>query len=357
MRSFYFILLFFLVISCQESKISEIDSYKASKVADSQELETRFNKQITENIDAQKNASISLANFIVASKTVDNLKETLATVEDSADNFLINKKSKSNNKKSSETDTLDNFKPDVNTNTEPAPNHQKIDNGALLLNVRNYDETHKKVAEIASKYQANITNEKEYTTDFHKSNFMEIQVSPENFNTLMTEFKNLAVIIRQKYIWQQAENENFLKFQSQMTSTQNNIIRLESQLASLNNVEDKLRIQQELAKANEVLDLLVLTTKTTINNKAYCSISLSFFQHIELAKPAPESFKADFSSNLIVGWDNFKFFLLSAALVWPYILLGILFAATAALAIRNHRKKERQFRLQLLHAQNVPPKP
>jgi hypothetical protein len=361
MHYFYLFLLSFLVVSCQQNKPSEMAQYHVAKVTDLQKLEQEFDATIAQNIDKLNNSPLSSQHFPISEIALKELKETMKTLKVEEKEQANAKKTTAKDKKyisnptpSTSIQELENLDSITNTNTTPLANKEnKINNGALLLNVRNYQDAYNRIGKLATKYDFNISSEEENTTNFRKGNTMEIYAAPEDFDKLVKEFRSLAVIIRKKQIWQQKDNYDFLRIQSQISTSREAISNLNHHLANTINTEDILRIQEELTNTTKKLDLMVLSAKTTISNKAYSAITLSFYQELDLAKPAPEAFSADFSSNLLVGWTNFKQFLLDAALVWPYIILALIFLSTAMLAVGSSRRKARQFKLQMLHGQNL----
>ena len=357
MRYFYLVFMSVLVVSCQQAGPSELEKYQSAKIIDNHELEQQFSNLVAQTIENQNNAPLSSETFAVSNRAIHELKETMAQLKESPrppQTNRGNKKRTADPTPSTTAEELENLDSITHSQTSHlATTENKIKNGALLLNVRDYQDTYTRIGKLAEKYSFNIASEEEHTTDFHKGNTMEIYAATENFNQLIKEFRSLAVVIRKKHIWQQKDNQDFLRIQSQIATSKETIDNLNEHLAQATKTEDILRIQEELSKATNALDLMVLSAKTTISNKAYSTITLSFYQDLDMTKPAPETFSADFSSNLVVGWANFKQFLLDAALVWPYVILGLIFFITAALAVNNSRKKARQFKLQMLHGQNL----
>lgn len=340
MRYLYLLLLNILLFSCQPSQPSEVDIYEANQAKAHQTLETEFNQLIRQQIQTLNEESLATKNFLVSQQAQKELEKTLASLT-------------MDNKTNSEDQTNSNPSDSTNVKTTLPNTPDKISNGALLLNVRDYEDTYNKVHTLADKHQFNIASEVEQTTNFYKGNTVEIHTNPDNFDLLIQEFRDLALIIRTKQVWQQKENNDFLKIQNQLISTKKQLEDLNVQLAATNNLDGQLQIKDKIAKVSSRLDLAVLTANNTLKNEAYSSITLAFYQNIEMEKPAPKTFSAGFSANVVTGWTNFKQFVLEAALIWPYIILALIFLSTIFLAISSSRRKARQFKLQLLHGQNM----
>lgn len=337
------LLLSFLLFSCQPSQPSEMEVYETNQAAAHQELETEFNQLIRQQVQTLNDESLAAKHFVVSSEAKTALKNSLTALQPV-----------DNSKQETPSDLTQQPSDSSTIHTEEVPNTPtKINNGALLVNVRDYQDTYNKVHQLAAKYDFNVASEMEQTTNFHKGNTMQIQAAPKDFERLIKEFRNLAVIIRKKQIWQQKENNDFLQLQNEITTTHKQLTDLNAQLLTVTDLNEQLTIKDKIATVNSTLELAALTAKSTLKNESLSSITLSFYQHIDLVKPTPETFSADFSTNLVVGWANFKQFVLDAALIWPYIILALILFMTIALAVNSSRKKARQFKLQMLHSQNM----
>lgn len=347
MRLLYFVLFSVLVSSCQPSKPSELELYHLSKNEATQKLEAEFSKRLSLTTAKLKEAPIDAKNFVASSKSIQTLKQTLTTLQPSNNQASVAKNNIASITPSTNPEQIRKLDSTAKTQTtELVRSDSKTNNAALLLNVRDYQDTYYKIHKLSAKYGFNIANEKEETTDFYKSNTMEIYASPENFDAIVADLRNSALILRQKHLWQQEENSDFLRLQSDIATTANLIQQLKEQLNTATNTEDKLRIQNDLTTKVQDLDFLVLNATAAINNKPFSCILVAFYQNLDAAKPIPNAFSADLSTNLLVGWANFKVFVLEAALVWPYIALSLLGLLIMSLVISSKRKKERQLKLQ-----------
>lgn len=341
MRYWYLFIFSFLMISCQPSQPSEIELYNTAKANATQKLESEFKHSINQQITAESNQIIDASDFAVSKQVVKDLENALASLDQP-----IHSSTDSNNNFSTPNTKIDST---ATTNV----NQQKPNNGAILLNVRNYQDTYDKVRDLSKKHNFNIVTELEQTSDFYKGNTLEINATPENFETILNEFRDLAVVIRQKQVWQQKEKKDYLPIVSRITTTKEHLASLNEQLTTTTNLEDQLKLKDRISTVYQALNLAVLDATNILGNQPYSTITLAFYQKLEMAKPKAVTFSADFSSNLIIGWANFKQFVLDAALVWPYIIIGFILLITVLLAISSSRKRTRQFKLQMLHSQTL----
>lgn len=340
MRYWYLLIVSFLMVSCQPSQPSEVEQYNTAKTKANQSLELEFKRSIDQQISNQNNQVIDASGFVVSKKVVQDLENALAGLEQA-----VPTKKDSN----ATISVLD--------STKNAPStsfiEKKPHNGAILLNVRNYQETYDKVQALSQKYNFTIANELEQTGDFYKGNTMEILTSPENFESILNECRDLAVVIRQKQVWQQKEKKNYLSIINRITTTKEYLSNLNTQLEKAASLEDQLTLKDKINAVYQELNLATLDATNILSNQPYSTLTLAFYQNLEMAKPKVETFSAGFSSNLITGWANFKQFVLDAALVWPYIIIGFVLLLTVLLAISSSRKRTRQFQLQMLHEQSL----
>jgi hypothetical protein len=341
MRYLYLLTVSFLMIACQPTEPSKIEQYTTAKTKANQKLESEFKHSIDEQITTQSNQVIDASDFVVSKKVVQGLENALVSLDAPV-------KTKAN-----KTDTI----LAVDSVTVPAKTNiveQKPKNGAMLLNVRNYQETYDKVQTLSRKHNFNIVNELEQTGDFYKGNTMEINITPENFEKTLDAFRDLAVVIRQKQVWQQKEKKDYLPIINRIITKKEHLASLKIQLEKSTILENQLRLKDKISEVYQELNLATLDATNILSNQPYSTITLAFYQNLEMAKPKVETFSAGFSSNLAVGWVNFKQFVLDAALVWPYIIIGFILLLIVLLAVNSSRKRTRQFKLQMLHGQTFP---
>jgi len=337
MRYWYLLTVSFLLVACQPTQPSEIEQYNTAKTKANQNLESEFKRSIDQQITDQSNQVIDASDFVVSNRVVQDLEKALVSldkpVETKAENDTIS--------------TIDSVvKPSKTSFVEAKPS-----NGAILLNVRNYQETYDKVQALSKKYDFNVVNELEQTGNFHKGNRMEIQMTPENFEIILNEFRDLAVVIRQKQVWEQKEKKDYLPIVSRITTTKKHLVSLNAQLENSTVLEDQLKLKDKISDVYQELNVATLSATNILSNPSYSTLTLAFYQNLEMAKPKVETFSAGFASNLVVGWAGFKQFVLDAALVWPYIIIGLMLLLTVLLAVGSSRKRTRQFKLQMLHGQ------
>ncbi len=316
MRGIYILFLAFLVVSCQPQEPNAIKLYQKAKAKDTHLLEEKFEQYISQEKEAEK--TTLAANSATAKKA---LNAALQPLEKSIGDSIVSA-------------------------TIPK-------NAAIQINVRDYQEVYSRINKLKEKFQFDITTEIESTTDFNKENTIKIVASPTQFKMIMNELRDMATIIRKKHIWQQKAGVGYLELTTTINSQKKAILQLQKQLETTSNTAEKLLIQDKINQLDQKLNLQILAAQNLIIEQPQSVITLSIFQNLDRVKPSPKPFNASFTANLDLGWSNFKVFLLQAALLWPYILIALLFFITILLAINNSKRQQRKFRLQTLQAQQA----
>ena len=138
---------------------------------------------------------------------------------------------------------------------------------------------------------------------------------------------------------------------SQLVVHQQRLSDLSKQLDATKVVAEQLLLKESIAQLSQAVEHTVLQLHAQATKPPQSQLTVAFYETIPPPPPSPQSLGADFSNNLKAGWVQFKVFLLQAALVWPYIVLGVLLLIVIGLIVGNNRRKARQFQLQLLHKQ------
>jgi len=342
MRIFVVLLLSLVLLSCNPQEPSKMEKYELAKKEAVQTIENNFEGRIQQTIKEENNT--------LAANSLQAKQELKAALKQLAHQSTTASDKKANiTPLTPSTDIEDIQQLDSLSSIQLLENHPK--SGALLIKVRNYQDAYSKIYRLQEQLKFKVTSEQETTTNYSRENTITIEADPAYFEEIIKSFRGLAAVIHKKYIWNQHENNDFLKIKSQIATNHNALGQLNSQLASTKNTKEKLQVQEQITQTLGELDMQTLQAKNLVQQTTKSGVTIAFFEEIDLAKPAPEPFNASFSTNLQVGWENFKTFLLNAALVWPYIIIGLIFFITILIAIGSSRRRARQFKLQAMQAQ------
>lgn len=335
MRSIYlFLVLGFLLTSCQNQEPDELKLQQQAKSKDTQVLEDNFAKAVDKTATT---LAAEKAIYSPAGKTA--IRSGLATI----------------------------MVPTATTSTTPyqvlsaaqlaavdsaivlADQLGQVKNGAMLLKVRDYEAAYAAIQSMQSELGFDIVSEKQNTTTYSQENTLQLMANPAQFDAIMNQLGDMAAVIRKKEVWQNKPAEDYLDLQADLMAQNRKVKAIEKQLKIA--TTNRLTLQQELATANGELQKQVGKATTLATALPQSTLIISVFESGDLAKPLPKSFNASFGDNLNAGWQGFQVFLLQVALYWPYVLIGTIFLLTMLIASATTKRRERKFRLQALQAQ------
>lgn len=316
--------LIFTFTSCQTNTPSKEDQQRTEQVAVEQQVEDDFEKALTqqrESLAAQQQGSL-----YVQPQTALELLNTAQLL------FNLDSNGLPPTAKPSDLATT--------------PQH-----GGLLLRVRNHEETYQQIRTLAKEQGLIILQETEQMAKRKKGSIIQLQAPASQMQATLKDIRDLAAVLRKKQLWQTPTNNEHLRVKSDLIITKQRLQDLRTQLEETENVRDQLLLKERIAELAQNLELTVLNLREQATQASPSTLTIAFYEELTPIAPVPTTFSADLSGNLEAGWVQFKYFLLQAALVWPYIILGLLFLITILLAVGNSRRKEREFKLQLLHRQ------
>lgn len=330
--------LFFIVfclMACQEQTPNKLEQYQQAKTKDTQQLENKFTEVVTKATAIEQEQKVV---YTPEGKTI--LKNAIATYVDVEKEYptLI-------------ANIDQTLLEEIDTTIEQRDEIGIVKNGAILMKVRDYEESYQMIQELTAQMDVTITAETQTTTDYNQENTIQLLVNPTDFNQVMDLLGSSATIIRKKQVWQPKVTEDYLTLVSELDAQYARQAALQEQMKPSLRVEDKILLQERLAVSTQQINNQIQKAARLAKDLPKSQITVSIFQPIDFVKPAPEPFNASFSANLEIGWGNFKVFLLQAAKVWPYILIGTIFLFTVLLATASSKRRARKFRLQTLQAQ------
>jgi hypothetical protein len=218
-----------------------------------------------------------------------------------------------------------------------------IENGALLMGVKDLNQTYNSLKEIFASNNCELENEREYTSNFRKENTFTINVEPEHFKEVFDKINKLSLVLRERRIWKQDASAQFVDLRSRINSKLNARKRLESHLKTTNNTQDILSVQRQMDSLTEELESLVHTTRAMSLKTRSSSITVTFYQ-----EQAVEVQQANLGNRMataaVEGWVSFKDFMVYLSYQWPYLIIISVFLGTAILASYNSRRQAMKFK-------------
>lgn len=333
------LLLLFVTTACQN--IQETKEEKAlieAKQADDQEMLDRFKVVMTEidKLPAEPSKTTEALSMALDASVRDEVEVILAQFPEENSTSTNIRPTKED---STRLDSILNLK------------ESKIENGAILIGVRNYDDADLSIRKMVEKFDAKIESEEERSTEFRQENTLIIRANPEHFQQIIDELKQLSVVVREKRLWKQDLSAQFVDLKTRLENKYEAKNRLEQFMKQAKKAEDILPIQRELDAVTEEIEAVTRTARLLTQKAATSTITATFYQEVIESDPSEAAFGDRIASGAEAGWLNFKEFLVDATYNWPYVAIGVIFFFTALLAIRSSRRRSRQFKLQALQAQ------
>ncbi len=336
---FWSVVLLFISSACQQVKEEQVEKVQQeAKLADEQEMLDRFKKLITEldELPVPPSEETKALGMALDASAAPQVEAILAQYGEES-------RTSTNIRPSAE----DSMRLDSILNEKQS----KIENGAILLGVRNYDEAYVAIRQMVEQRGAKIESEEERNTEFRLENTLIIRTAPEHFQPIMDELRDLAVVIREKRLWKQDLSAQFVDLKTRLENKYEAKARLELFMKNAKKAEDVLPIQRELDEITEEIEAVTRTARLLTQKTATSTITATFYQEIAEKAEAEAAFSDRIATGAQTGWLNFKEFLIEATYNWPYIAIGLIFFFTALLAMRSSRRRARQFKLKALQAQ------
>ncbi|MBN1250549.1 MAG: DUF4349 domain-containing protein [Bacteroidales bacterium] len=204
----------------------------------------------------------------------------------------------------------------------------------VSIEVENFKESRKSLAELLKKYDAYIANEEEYNRDYQVNTNLIIRISSENFDSLLNEICGLATHIDSKIINSRDVTEEFiditarLKNKKQVEQQYLEILKKAYTITDILNVNEHLRVIREEIEAKEG------RLKYLSNQVSFSTINLNLYETIEQAYVG---FFSQLLDGFEGGWKGILMFIIGLTYLWPFIL--ILFFSIW-LIIRYRKKKK-----------------
>jgi hypothetical protein len=333
------ILLLFSVTACQNKQEAKAEkALTEAKLADDQDMLDRFKKIMSQQdeLPAEPSEATQALSMALDASVAQEVEAILTQFsEENATNTNI----RPSREDSTRLDSILNLQ------------ESKIENGAILIGVRNYDESYVAIRQMVESKGAKIESEEERSTEFRLENTLVIRTAPEHFQAIMSSLRELSVVIREKRLWKQDLSAQFVDLKTRLENKYEAKTRLEQFMKNAKKAEDILPIQRELDEVTEEIEAITRTARMLTQKAATSTITATFYQEVIETDAAEAAFSERIVSGAEAGWVNFKEFLIDATYNWPYVAIGLIFFFTALLAFRSSRRRARQFKLQALQAQ------
>jgi hypothetical protein len=332
MSQFRFLILFFVLVSCHQAPPSKMQTYQKAKAQNSVQRSIAFvqAQQSLLHRSSTKDQLLVLQNPAVRADAIQ-LLDNIYKLQDS----LVPNHASNNSYPSS---------------TSHIPAESRFI--ALHQKVRDTESMQAIINDLLNQNKIQVVQDAAETSDFHKGRTIELKLAQSELSSVTELLKAQAIEINKEITWSSENEEKFTKFKKAISFDIKALQDFSHQLQSTQAIESKIALQKAVFDQQETLSIAAQQLENALNTTPNTYLLLSFYQDLHFAQPKPSPFRANLASNLDIGWSNFRQFLLDAALIWPYVILAIIFLTTILLAISSSRKKARDFQLQMLQKQS-----
>ena len=213
-----------------------------------------------------------------------------------------------------------------------------VENAAMMISVRDYEQAKQKVYNFAAQYEAILVSQQEEFQQYQIANTFHIQVPTKNYNYLVDAFKDMAMVLREKRTWKEDLSVNWADVYARLEAKQEAKQRLQDLIKKADKASDILPIQQQLDALLEEIQVLNRMTQTLQQKTLYASIVLTIYQQINQQPEQVAAFSDRVQENAIKGLDHFKNTIINLSTYWIYIVLGTVFLIIFSLAKRKAKK-------------------
>ncbi|MCH2043911.1 MAG: DUF4349 domain-containing protein, partial [Saprospiraceae bacterium] len=218
-------------------------------------------------------------------------------------------------------DSITNDSTPKNPDTLVSPPPQKtLQNGALLLKVRDYKESYSKIYDLVNQYDAEIVDQDERNSDTLVENTLIIQTPQANFSSLVNDLRELSVRVQRSKIWIEDVTVQFANLESRLKFKEKTWIKLskhKQDAAEQTDLSSTIRELNLIAEDIHTLDSIAVLLS---QRATYSRLTVTFYENLEKPIPVQADFGDRFSGSLSSGWTNFQEFTLQAASIWPYLI-------------------------------------
>jgi len=242
------------------------------------------------------------------------------------------------NANNDETKTYNNTE-ESETSEEYNFERKLIKSGDVSFETDSIAETKKRIKQAVKKYKAYISSEVEDNYYEKISNDITIRVPFENFDKLLADIGKGVERFDSKNISISDVTSEYLDVEARIKTKKELESRYHELLNKANSVSEILEIEREIANLRADIESYEGRLKYLKNQVSYSTLEVNFYKTKDITTQS--KFGNKFSDGFSNGWDNFIWFFVFLANLWPFILviLTIVF-----FVVRHERKRRKKFK-------------
>lgn len=148
-----------------------------------------------------------------------------------------------------------------------------IKNGEISITVQSNTQAETKVLELVAKYRGLVQNTNTYTSRDNSNTDMVVRIPAENFDVFINEIKDLGDVTR-NYIYTTDVTEEYIDLTARQKTLLLQEERLQEMLKKANNVDELLKVENELARVRGEIERLTGRLNYLDNRISFSTVNI-----------------------------------------------------------------------------------
>lgn len=212
-----------------------------------------------------------------------------------------------------------------------------IKRGDIRFETANVIETRQYITKLVAESNGYISSDNVYDYNDRQQHHLSIRVPADMFDLFLAKIEDKAGDLEHKSINVQDVTEEFIDVQARIDVKKQLEARYRELLKEANKVGDILNIEKEMGILRSEIESIEGRLKYLQDNVAMSSLEVSFYQKSSFGN----SFASKVGDAVHTGWDNFLWFLIAVANLWPFVLIIVI----ALLIVRRYRKRKKKAKI------------
>jgi len=191
----------------------------------------------------------------------------------------------------------------------------------VQFQVKNLEESHKRIKDLVAKHQAYFGADNKSTGRYQVDDNMTIRVQSAKFETLLDELMAESIYTNYKNISAQDVTEEYVDVQMRLKTKREVEERYRQILKDAKKVSDILEVEAKLGEIREQIEATEGRLKVLKDKVSYSTIELSIYQKLDY-KPEPQiGFFSHLAEAIIRGWRGFIDVFIGLVQIWPFLII------------------------------------
>lgn len=200
------------------------------------------------------------------------------------------------------------------------PEKKVIRTADMRMEVKDYREALSAIRKLVATYEAELTNENEQQYGERLENNLVIRVLPQRFDSLLSEFGQLAAHVDFKSINTEDVTRQYIDLETRLASKRAVVERYRELLRQAKNVQEVLAVEENLRKVVEEIESIEGQLRYLSREVNYSTIHLTIYEKGSQLSTGP-SFWARIGEGFENGWKLLKEMAVGTVTIWPVLLL------------------------------------